>query len=374
MPALSKFSSKASLPAPSLIDRLARWILAIPAIRTIFAVGILGSMVVRMAIANLVQRVLGTAPKRANLIMSEDRKRAAEFRLLKDETAGKHRYATIDGVKLHFVEGGSKTAPLIIFLHGFPQNWTIWRNVLPPLARKYRVVALDMRGYGGSDIPEGGRGAYSLTKLTGDVKELAEMLQVEAGNDKDAKFTLCGHDWGAVVSWEFAARYSRVLSHLVIVNVPPPNAFDRNMTFRQLSKSWYIVWFQIPGAADKALTENDAAGLGNMLRDIRNVKEEDIDVFRYGMFREEGRMTAAINYYRANMAGSTDAFTKIPTLDVPTLVVWGENDIALDLTTALWGIEDYVPNVSVEILKGVGHFVPDEEPANLAETIQKFLQ
>ncbi|KAJ3341602.1 Epoxide hydrolase 4 [Gonapodya sp. JEL0774] len=308
-----------------------------------------------------------------DLLMSEERKRAAEFRLLEDETVGKHRYIPIKaGLKLHIVEAGDKKSPLMILLHGFPQNWTIWRPVMPTLSRTHRVVALDMRGYGGSDAPKD-VAAYNLNHLTADVKELAEILQVEVGNDKDTKFVLGGHDWGALVVWDFAPRYQHVLSRMIIVNVPPPTAFERNMTLRQMIKSWYVVWFQFPGVADKALTANDAIGIENLVKDIRNITQEDADVYRYAMTRE-GRMTAAIDFYRANLNGGVgQLFPRPPKLDVTTLVVWGENDVALDMQTCLYGIEDYVPNVTVEILKGVGHFVPDEEPAKLAELVEKFL-
>ncbi|KAJ3334977.1 Epoxide hydrolase 3 [Gonapodya sp. JEL0774] len=127
--------------------------------------------------------------------MGEERKRAAKFKLLEDETAGKHRYATLkSGIKIHYVEAGKKEDPLLILLHGFPQNWYIWSRIIPPLARKYRVIAPDMRGYGGSDKPKDVK-QYTLDYLTRDVKELAELLQTQASKGAQEKFILGGHDW-----------------------------------------------------------------------------------------------------------------------------------------------------------------------------------
>ncbi|KXS14774.1 alpha/beta-hydrolase [Gonapodya prolifera JEL478] len=373
---LTPFSSAASLRPLSVFDRLFARLAKFDAVRALLALNIVAAWLLRNFLlkrwTSLWWTIIGQgAPK---LALGDERKRIAKFKLLEDESVGKHRYITLkSGIKLHAVEAGALNAPLLILLHGYPQNWYIWHKIIPPLARHLRVVAPDMRGYGGSDKPELVQD-YHADHLTTDVKELAEALQVEAGKSKNENFILGGHDWGAVVCWDFASRYPTLLSRLIIINVPPPWTLLENMTFRQLRKSWYIVWFQFPGLADAALSANDAAGLvEHFLRHTKGVPESELDVYRVGM-AEEGRATAAINFYRANITPTTQSTRSGPPPSFPpTLILWGDQDYFLDTETCLWGIERGIPELQVEILKGVGHFVPDEEPERVVEVVERFL-
>src|SRR6202451_2040321 len=124
----------------------------------------------------------------------------------------KNEYATVNGVRLHYVTAGK--GPLIIFLHGFPEFWYEWKEQLPEFGKDYRAVAPDMRGYNLSEKPAGVE-HYQMKELVEDVRALAEHLGYK-------KFILVGHDWGGGVAWGFAIAHPEYLEKLVIVNCPPP--------------------------------------------------------------------------------------------------------------------------------------------------------
>jgi pimeloyl-ACP methyl ester carboxylesterase len=130
---------------------------------------------------------------------------------------------------------------LALCLHGFPECGYSWRNQLPLLARLgYRAWAPDLRGYGGSDRPEGIE-SYAIELLLEDVAGL-----IDASGARST--LLIGHDWGAAVAWLFAMRRVRPLERLVIMNVPHPGIMERKVRrlSRQTLRSWYMFFFQLP--------------------------------------------------------------------------------------------------------------------------------
>ena len=159
------------------------------------------------------------------------------------EAAGDSRlrdgFATIDGVRLHYVEAGE--GPLILFLHGFPEFWYAWRRQLAAFGEDHRAVAPDMRGYNLSDKPEG-LDAYRMRNLVGDVRGLASHLGHQ-------RFVLVGHDWGGAVAWAFAIRHPELLDRLVIINAPHPLIFAQLLATdaRQKATSRYMTQFLDPG-------------------------------------------------------------------------------------------------------------------------------
>ena len=150
-----------------------------------------------------------------------------------------HRHATVDdGVRLHYVEAGK--GPLVVLLHGFPEYWYGWRHQIPALVKAgFRVVAPDQRGYADSDKPAGWRD-YRTEILARDIARLIEALGEE-------KASVVGHDWGAAVGWGLAMLHPERVDRLAILNVPHPRRLLQGFrTARQLRKSWYMFYFQIP--------------------------------------------------------------------------------------------------------------------------------
>ncbi len=260
---------------------------------------------------------------------------------------------------------------LALLLHGFPEFSYSWRHQIPLLAELgYRVWAPDMRGYGGSDAPAGVKN-YRISELLKDIGALIDVSGAES-------VALVGHDWGAFVSWNFAMRKIRPLERLIIMNVPHPGAMERAMrsgglyNWEQLRKSSYMFLFQIP-----RLPEAIALFMGNRLR-TRNPASDfmtraDLDAY-IANGTIPGRITTMLNYYRAMLQGDLPKIRKYgyPTIETPTLMVWGEADVALgkELT---YGTEKFVRDFTIRYLPGVGHMVQQEAPVEVNTMLEAWL-
>jgi pimeloyl-ACP methyl ester carboxylesterase len=279
-----------------------------------------------------------------------------------------YRYADLADVRLHLVEAGS--GPLVILLHGFPEFWYSWRQQIPALANAgFHVVAPDQRGYNRSDKPVG-VAAYSITALTQDVANLIRDCGAE-------RAVVVGHDWGAVVAWNFAMRYPQMLERLVIMNVPHPQRFLRGLrTLRQLRKSWYMFFFQLPWLPEASIRAAHFATLRHTFR-TDPVQPESFsaeDIARYmEALAQPGALTAAINYYRAAFrrtpAQQPSGFQRI---DAPVLVIWGEQDRYLGSELAEPD-RQLVPNVRVERLPEASHWVQVDQPEIVNRLLLDFL-
>jgi len=265
-------------------------------------------------------------------------------------------------IKLHVAFGGKKGAPLVVLLHGFPEFWWSWRHQIRALEEAgFYVVAPDMRGYDRSEVPEG-VDAYRVPELTADVAALIAHLGYE-------KAIVVGHDWGAVVAWEFAMAYPEKVERLAILNVPHPIAMAKGLrTLKQLRKSWYVFAFQLPfGIPEAQIAKKDYAVLRWMFQAF---PKEDVELYVEAMKR--GGATAALNYYRA--AARDTLFGRTPKRSViehQVLVIWGENDIALGKELATPSPK-WVPNARVKFLPNATHWVQNDEPAHVSELLVSF--
>jgi len=287
------------------------------------------------------------------------------------------RYATVNGVKLHYVTAGK--GPLIIFLHGFPEFWYEWRNQLADFGKDYEAVAPDMRGYNLSEKPADVE-QYRMSYLVEDVAALADHLGRK-------KFVLVGHDWGGVVAWAFAVAHPDRLEKLVIINAPHPGVFARELRDNpaQQKASQYMLMFRGP-KAEETLAANNYAMLVNIVlgpglkSGIFNESDKEAYVAAWS---QPGALTGGLNYYRAARVGPPmpsngepmpAAATALPnqTVNVPTLVIWGEKDTAL-LTGNLDGLDEFVPNLTVKRIPDGTHWVIHEKPAEVDGYIREFL-
>jgi len=279
-------------------------------------------------------------------------------------------YAEVNGVRLHYVEQGE--GPLLLFLHGFPEFWDGWKALLPEFANDFRAVAVDMRGYNLSSMPEKLE-AYQIPVLLEDVRALA----VELGAKK---FVLAGHDWGGVIAWDFAAAHPEMLHKLVILNAPHPTVFARELLNNpaQQKASAYFNIFSSP-AAEPLLSQDDFAILQRVVFAGAWANDEDhrkyLECWRRGL-------TGGLNYYRAaglkspiggEKPEASHFLTPRNPITVPTLVIWGERDIAL-LTGNLDGLDQHVKNLKIQRLPEAGHFVVHEQPAVVIRSMRQFLQ
>ena len=265
-----------------------------------------------------------------------------------------------NGLRFRYLGAGPDGAPLYLLLHGFPEGAESWLPQLEAFAgdTRYRAVAPDLRGYGGTDAPEGVE-HYRMTHLVADVDAVATALGAQ-------RFHLAGHDWGAAIGWAFAIGMPDRLWSYAALSVPHPAPFFAAMAEdeEQRRKSWYIGFFRDGRRAEEALTRDGM----KPLRDIYDGKlpPEVVDRYVQG-FGRPGRLTAALNYYRA--AAELRAPDRDLRVRVPTLMVWGDQDVAIGRKA----VEETKPQVEapyrLAVLEGAGHWLQHEKPAEISRLL-----
>ncbi|MEZ5557543.1 MAG: alpha/beta hydrolase [Pseudomonadales bacterium] len=262
---------------------------------------------------------------------------------------------------------------LVLCLHGFPEHSFSWRYQLPLLADLgYRAWAPNLRGYGRSSRPER-MSDYAIEQLMADVGAL-----IDASGCRET--VLLAHDWGAVIAWFFAMRQIRPLDRLIICNVPHPvpaqAALGRGLA--QLRKSWYVFFFQLPWLPERLLGRHQARAVGEAIRasavDTSNFDDAVLGVYARNA-AQPGALTAMINYYRALVRGGGARRQRslgYPLIDTPTLMVWGEDDVALTRETT-YGTGNHVRDLTIRYLPRVSHWVQQEQPEIVNAMISAFL-
>ena len=255
---------------------------------------------------------------------------------------------------------------LVVLLHGFPQTSYMWRNLMGPLAEAgYRVAAPDQRGYSPRARPESVE-HYGVEALTGDVVGLADALGHE-------RFDVVGHDWGGAVAFGVAARFPERVRSVTSVATPHPTALVEAMGLPsgdQAQRSSYMALFaDEPGKAEAVLLGDDGAGLRELYRSWGFGEADSADVDEYmRVLSAPGTLTVALNWYRRGFE-----WAAIPEVEVPTLYVWGSEDLALGREAAEL-TEKYVkgPYRFVE-LEGVDHWTLEHAGDRVLAEIQTHL-
>ena len=283
------------------------------------------------------------------------------------ETGGlRDGYAELGDVRLHYVEAGD--GPLVVLLHGFPEFWFGWRSQIPALAEAgFRVVAPDMRGYNLSSRPAR-VAAYSIDRLAADVRDLIR----ERGADRAF---LVGHDWGAGAAWATATNHAEVVERLAILNAPHPNRMLRGLRQpRQLARSWYMFFFQLPGLPERLLSAAGYSALRRAFDDARPGAFTPQDIARYvEAWSQPGAVTAMLNYYRAAFRrASRRGQERIGQVRAPTRIIWGERDRHIGAELAEPDRAD-VPNLErVVRLPDASHWVQHDEPELVGKLLIEF--
>jgi pimeloyl-ACP methyl ester carboxylesterase len=272
--------------------------------------------------------------------------------------------------EVHTCGQGDKFA---LLLHGFPEHAYSWRHQLPLLAELgYTAWAPNLRGYGQSSRPKGVKN-YAIPRLLEDIAGLIDAAGAEST-------LLIGHDWGGALAWSFALKPLRPLNGLVVMNLPHPMLFYRNL-FRwpQIGRSWYIFFFQLPWLPEKLLTAKNARAVTGafygMAVDKSRFPREELAVFKDNAL-QAGAMTAMLNYYRAFLRWRPSAeYQKAMRrpLETPTLLLWGEEDEALgkELT---YGTEHFVRDLTLRYLPDVSHWVQQEAPETVNAMLAAWLK
>lgn len=283
------------------------------------------------------------------------------------------RFIDANGQAFETTIAGAGGDRVVLCLHGFPEHSHSWRYQWPVLAQAgFEVWAPNLRGYGRSTCPPRTRD-YAMPHLLDDVAGL-----IDAAGGRPV--TLLAHDWGAVIAWQFAMRKLRPLERLVIVNVPHPAPMQREVRVNphQRRKSWYVLFFQIPWLPEWLLGREDGFRLARMMRETarrpEHFSDADVRVFAENIGRPGG-LKAMIDYYRALLRSGVvarQARQGYPTIDCPTLLLWGEEDMALE-KACTYGTEQYVSALTVRYLPETSHWAQQDSPEMVNAMLLAFL-
>jgi pimeloyl-ACP methyl ester carboxylesterase len=279
----------------------------------------------------------------------------------------RHERIAAAGVELHVAVAGS--GPPVVLLHGFPENWRSWRRQFAPLVDAgFSVWAPDLRGYNLSERPTA-RSAYHLRYLTADVAAI-----VRATGSPRAH--IGGHDWGGIIAWAFAGRYPDLLDKLVIFNAPHVEIYLRKVPRPpQLFRSWYVLLFLVPHLAEWALSARRFAAVRDLFQRMPAragaFSAEDVGEYVQAL-SSPGALTAALDYYRANLRTDGIEMARSARVEAETLVLWGERDPALGVGL-LEGLEEVAPRVRIQRLSDVSHWIQNEAPDEVNRALVAFL-
>ena len=287
----------------------------------------------------------------------------------------RHDYANVNGVRLHYATTGS--GKLMLFVHGFPEFWYAWKDQLAEFGRDHCAVALDMRGYNLSDKPEAVE-QYAIKYLVEDLRALARSLGHE-------RFILVAHDWGGAVAWALAINHPECVEKLVIVNSPHPAVFARELAENpvQQKASQYMLAFRSRKTEAMLAADNYAALVGIVMGEglqKGHFTEQDRQAY-IAAWSQPGALTGGLNYYRASRVGPPSGDEQARTFEpgarsmdvrVPTLVIWGERDVALTPGN-LEGLDAYVSDLTIRRIPNGTHWVVHEQPAVVNGYIREFI-
>ncbi len=267
---------------------------------------------------------------------------------------------------LHLVTAGPPAGPPVLLLHGFPECWYTWRHQIPFLAHLgYRVLAPDLRGYNLSFRPTG-VASYRLTHLLDDLHTLLDALG-------HPRVHLVGHDWGGVLAWYFAMHAPERVERLVVLNAPHPAAYERELRRnpRHRRKAWYVLFFQLPWLPEALLGLAPLHTARHLFwrTSLRPEAFTEPDLVRYAAaWAQPGAWTAMLNWYRAALRYPAPPWRIVR---APTLLLWGEQDVALDLALT-HDLRRWVPHLWRHTVPHAGHWVHLEDPTEVNAALLAF--
>lgn len=262
----------------------------------------------------------------------------------------------------------------VVLLHGFPETHRSWEQQTGALVeRGFQAIALDLRGYGRSARPSSG---YDLPTLADDVA--AVIRQLDRG-----PVAVVGHDWGGVVTWELLSRHAPLVDRAVILDAPHPalmaRALRRNP--RQLARSWYMFFFQLPSLPERWLARRAGRNIARMFRPdwpLASAATAAIVEAEGLALLEPGALGAALAYYRTALRDNAAALLRddelhLDPIEVPVTVIWGERDSCLG-PELNHGLTRFVRDLTVHIVAGAGHFVHQERPDEVNALLLRALE
>jgi len=285
-----------------------------------------------------------------------------------------------NGQTIHAKVGGPQDAPVMLFLHGFPEYWAAWEQVAVEFIETHRVVLPDQRGFNLSSKPRDAE-AYDSKHLVADMVDLAGQIS------PNRPMILCGHDWVASVAYAFAMRHAERVTKLVVANGVHPICFQKALFAgaEQTNASQYMNVLRAEGAEER-LCANNYEKLLRMFEKFSAAPwlSEDIRNAYRTAWNQEGAMNAMLNWYRrspmvvppkgspAQDFAISDAMREKYRISMPHLLLWGLDDTAL-LPEARKDLHLFCDSLNVQEIEGASHWLLHEKPLEVAETIKQFL-
>lgn len=281
----------------------------------------------------------------------------------------KHHYATINGLRYHYVRQGQ--GPPLLLVHGWPGFYYEWRLNVGPLGQRFDVVVPDMRGYAYTEKPDvAPEEGYTPAAFAEDIRALLDHLGWEKPN-------IVTHDFGAVWVQEFARTYRDRVAKLVLFNPPYPGIGMRWLEPGHVREVWYQMFHQLPWAEELVGSSRRATEL--YLRHFlshwsydKNLWTDDEIAEYVEAFSRPGALRGGFNCYRAVFRTSWIARVEDPKIYVPTLVLWGDSDAVLPLA---WSdkLSEFFPDLTFRTVPQAGHFMMREKPDLVNQAIAEFV-
>lgn len=280
-----------------------------------------------------------------------------------------HHYATVEGVRLHYVSGGNPQGEVLLLLAGFPQSWYAWHQVMAQLGDRYFIIAPDLPGQGDSDKPLSG---YDTQSLAEKVQGLMQKLAIE-------RYYLAAHDVGAWVAWPYAMRYSQQIIKLALLDagipgITLPDALPA--TPDKAWKTWHFAFHLLPDLPEALISGREEIYLEWFLRrkTASPMVFSDADMAEYTrLLRQNGALRAGLAPYREVMhsAAQNRALREQGKLTLPLLAISADQGSIPDMAAPLRQFADNVTGITVA---NSGHFIPDEQPQALAVALATFFR
>lgn len=275
------------------------------------------------------------------------------------------REGTVDAAGTSIFVRASGSGSPVVLLHGFPETGKMWDKVAAALSAEHRVLVPDLPGYGRSARPT----SYDSATLANTIAAFMDAVDAP-------KATVVGHDWGGGVAFRLALDHPDKVERLAVINSP----------FRKLDlrRGWHMLFFNLPGIPEVVLTASGDRWVDLILRaGAANKEAFDADAIAeyHKAYRSLERKRSAFAYYRTvtrriiagKLPGRARPSGRRGSIDMPTLVIWGEKDPALPLWLAEAILKD-IPQAKLVTIPDAGHFVPEERPERVAELLKEFIE
>jgi pimeloyl-ACP methyl ester carboxylesterase len=288
---------------------------------------------------------------------------------LRDLAGFTHRWVDAGGVRLHVVEGGQPQGTTVVLLAGFPQTWWAWREVMPSLADRFHVVALDLPGQGHSERPDG---SYDTHTVAVHVHAATEALGV-------SRYWLVAHDIGAWVAFSLALKYEDRLHGVALldagipgITLPATIPTDPERAW----KTWHFAFHLVPDLPEALLAGREHVYVNWFLK-IKSLAADTFDtadVDHYAAaIAAEGGLRASLAYYRdaAESARKNHEMLERRHLALPVLGISSSHGSITDMAAS---ISPWADDTTGAVIPSAGHFIPDEQPEAVADALTKFIE